>query len=71
MYRLEFENEYAERRLVGKFETVEEANAAMVKELHSKGIKPYYFRSWGYLDKKGQTIDYGSHSCFYHIIKED
>ena len=69
MYRLEFENEDGQRIIICKSATEQDARAAMVKELHLRGIKPYYYRSWG--DEKEITIDYGSHSCFYHIIRED
>lgn len=53
-------------RYIGIYSSQEEANAAMVQELHSKGIKPYYYRSWE--SKPGKVVvDYGSHSNFYYI----
>lgn len=69
MYRLEFINAWADHRLVGYYSTEQDARTAMVKELHSKGIKPYYYRSWG--DENETTIDFGSHSEFYKIYKEE
>ena len=69
MYRLEFENEYGKNRLVGKFETVEEAKEAVAEDLNSKGVKPLLYRTWGNENK--MTIDYGSYVRFYHIIKEN
>jgi len=53
-------------RYIGIYSSQEEADAAMVQELHSKGIKPYYYRTWE--SEPGKvTVDYGSHSNFYYI----
>ena len=66
-YKLEFENFQRKRKIKGIFETPEEANKAMVSDLHRKGIRPYYYRQW---ETDGVThIDYGSHSEFYLITK--
>ena len=53
-------------KLVGAYDSVEEANAAMVHILASEGIKPYYYRVSGDL-KGNQWIDYGSYSNFFEI----
>ena len=55
---------------IGEFKTDKEARAAMVQDLSSKGIKPYYYRSWQ-RDDATECIDYGSHYSFYYIKEED
>lgn len=72
MIRLEFINFLNDHRLVGRFNTHEEANAAIVKELNSKGIKPYYYRYWEEEEEgeKVTVVDFGSHSEFYKKYEE-
>lgn len=75
MYRVEFIDKWGDHRLVGRYSTEQDARAAMVKELHSKGIKPYYYRSWTSPEAEDgeevTTIDFGSHSEFYKVYKEE
>lgn len=66
---LEFGNE-TEVKIIGEFKTSKEARAAMVQDLSSKGIKPYYYRFWQ-RDDKTECIDYGSHYSFYYIKEEN
>lgn len=65
---LEFGNE-SRTRVLGTFDTEKDARAAMVQDLLSKGIKPYYYRSWQ-RDDVTEWIDYGSHHSFYYIKEE-
>ena len=60
-----------EMKLVGTYDSIKEANAAMVHMLANEGIHPYYYRVSG--DPEGnQWIDYGSHSSFFEIrVKEE
>jgi len=64
---------YNNERDIGIYNSQKEANAAMVQELHSKGIEPYYYRSWWEPETDKMVVDYGSHSNFYYItsIKEN
>lgn len=72
MYKLEFEDEHYTMHLKGLYASRSLAWQAMLKDLDFHGIKPYYYRGW-FVDKenKVECVDYGSHSCFYYITKED
>ena len=58
-------------KLVGTYDSIKEANAAMVHMLTNEGIKPDYYRVSGDLEGD-QWIDYGSWSDYFEIrVKED
>ena len=69
MYRVEFIDSWGDHRLVGRYSTEQDSHTAIVKELDSRGIKPYYYRWWG--DESEMTCDFGSHSEFYKVYKEE
>lgn len=53
----------------GTFPTLEEAQQSVRDWWAKNNYTPYYIRQW---TRDNITIwDYGSHSCFYHFIKED
>lgn len=68
MYRVEFQGANG-TEIIGTANDREGANRLMIAHLNTKGIKPYYFRSWG--DENKVHVDYGSWSEFYLFIKED
>lgn len=72
MYKLEFEDEHYTICPKGFYASRSLAWQAMAEDLEFHGVKPYYYRSW-FVDKenKVECIDYGSHSRFYYITKED
>ena len=66
-YVLDFEDKNGNVYIKGTFDTFQSANKYILEDLHSRGIHPYYFRQW---EKDNViTIDFGSHSEFYHITK--
>ena len=53
-------------KLIGTYDSIEEANRVMVHVLASEGIHPYYYRVSGDLEGN-QWIDYGSHIDYFEI----
>ena len=72
MYKLELKDEYSTTHSKGYYASHALAWQAMLKDLDFHGVKPYYYRTW-FIDKenKVECVDYGSHSRFYYITKED
>ena len=70
-YNVYFENCNGEERMVGSGNTEKDAYRYISQDIIMRGEKSYYMRMWGdYNSPEGVTIDYGSHTQFYHIRKE-
>ena len=53
-------------KLLGEFETIQEAYKRMYEYIKEIGFKSYYQRMW-YIEKGLRVIDYGSHTKFFYI----
>ena len=72
MFRVDFENGFGKVRTIGEGSTRQDAFKVINKFLSDHNYKSYYTRTWFADDnKKKEIVDVGSHSEFFHIVKED
>ena len=69
MFKLSYGTHLGKKKIIGKYETVKEAKAEMVKRLEDEGINPRYYRQVG--ENENCFIDFGSWSYYYFIEKID
>ena len=67
--RLEFENTFGERRVLGHYNTEQEANKAISDFLKEHNFKSYYWNCS--IDSEVLRIDVGSHTEFFYLYLEE
>lgn len=66
--RVEFENRYDVKRIIGECETKKEAFKIIYDFLKEHNYKSYYTRTRE-IDENHTWVDVGSHTEFFHIYK--
>lgn len=67
-YILEFQNNYGDLRVVGKYDTVKECHEAINKFCEERHFKSYYTRAWK-VSETTTKLDVGSHTEFFYITE--